>query len=172
MSERIALDNNVLNYLVEAVNNGYDRATVDEERLAALRIYLYLGNLFITPTADVESNDTNDEKKRMNLRSFTHNLLQEITIVDQVQAGVIHRRAKTVHNKEKDCRVFSESLVSKMNVLLTFDRRMRRLNNLNLSMKVETPTQFWQRKNLPKGSAPQARPHISNPLYQNKSWEW
>jgi hypothetical protein len=55
----IGLDSNVLTYLVDAMTYGYDPgADADEtlraERVGALRVFLYIGNLFVSPTAHAE----------------------------------------------------------------------------------------------------------------------
>lgn len=174
MIEKIAIDTNILNFFGEALFDGrdYKKNDADKECLAALRVFLYFTNFYITPTVSVEYNATKNDEKRARLQSTSHNLLLEILSVNETRTRAIFQQARTVHNKERDCRIFSEALTSKIDILLTFDTDMLRLNNLNLPLKVETPAYFWERKNIPKGTPPKLRPHGSNPLCQNTSWRW
>lgn len=173
MPEKIALDNNVHNFLVEALYDGYNPVgdTVDQERLATLRCFFYLGNLYIPPTVSAEYIATKNEEKRARLQSTEYNLLNEINDIDEDEVNKGLLLAKKYHHSEKDCRIFAEALASQMNVLLTFDSDMLRLNNANAAIRVETPTHYFFSKNIHKGATPLCMPHSSNPLFHNRSWE-
>lgn len=174
MPEKIAIDNNVHNFLVEALYYGYNPVgnVADQERLSVLRSFLYIGDWYITPTVATEYSATKKEEKRTRLLSVAHNLFNEITEIDAGEFNKGLLLAKKFHHKESDCRIFAEALINGMDVLLTFDKPMLRLNAAGAKMRVETPTQYWNSSNIPKGSRPRSMPDSSNPLFHNRSWEW
>jgi hypothetical protein len=174
---RVGLDSNILSYLVEAMASGYepnrdDDGDLREERVAALRIFLYVGNLFVTPTAHREAEMISDPVKRSYHDAIKNVLLSEIVGLDE---GLIEARTKDLmnaHPREQDCRIVAESELGGLTQLLTLDTKMfSRLAEVS-EVELSSASSFWTSIDLPQGAQPRWEPRADNPLADVDWWRW
>ena len=155
----IGLDSNVISYLITAMALGYDpsldrhdRLTV--ERVAAMRVFLYLGDLFITPTASREIEAIGKPELRALHEQVRAGLLNELAVVE---SAAIRRRVMSLrgtHNKEADCRILSEAEFGGLSHLLTLDTRFQSRLDPVSPVALLSPSEFWRGASPTIGAQP------------------
>lgn len=60
-----------------------------------------------------------------------------------------------------------------MDTLLTCDPRLaKNLGPQAQALAISSPTQYWERMSVPKGTRPMQVPHYTNPLAACDWWHW
>jgi hypothetical protein len=177
VSPQIALDSNVLSYLVEAMATGYDpkednHAALRDQRVAAFRIFLYVGNLFVTPTAHREAETISDQARRSYHEAVKNILLSELVGLDEDRVEARAEALLGFHPHESDCRIVAEAELGGLTHLLTFDAKMFARLEGETRVELTTASEFWTRIDLPRGSRPRWEPRSDNPLSTVDWWHW
>jgi hypothetical protein len=170
-----AVDSNTLTYLLDAVStNGYDPALdtsgLVDERLAMVWCFFY-GNCspWVPPTAQREYERIRSSEKRERHRRWTIGLLQDAPL--RTPEEDIQRRAAELlqyHNKAADCRIVTETEFAGLDVLLSCDHQLRRLQPYTRA-RILKPTEFWQSLGITEEPDSVIMPAPGNPL-RDKSW--
>jgi len=171
----VCIDSNALTYLAEAMTNGgCPTGDVAAEKLALLRIYFYRSDvLYLSQTVDLEYQRIKDETRKLYHKQIVDILLREIQPVDcnAIEAKTAEYLAH--HRKQEDCRVLSECELGGGVVLLTYDQDfLKKLRGRTQKIELCTPSEFWSRLAIPKGTRPVTSPHPSNPLSKEVWWAW
>lgn len=175
MDTKIALDSNILTYLINSFcfTDHDDPANNKElaEHVATLRLYLYTGyTFFLPPTARSEYLSINDPK---NLEA--HLSTHQVLIDDILEWDIDYKDLDllmSIHNKERDCKIYSEAASGKMDVLLTNDDNFESRLKTFSGLKILKPTELWRTLAIQKNAIPEFQPHESNPLAQQTFWLW
>ena len=174
---RIAIDSNCLTYVIQAVNSGErptgDTGDLDQQKLALLRIYLYLNDtLYVPKTAMDEARKISDVRRADEHASFNSSLFG--TWPAQNQKRVDDRAAELLrfHNKKSDCLVVAEAEDTFMTVLLTRDTKMIKRLVDQTNVLLITPLEYWASLNMTKDAKPVKVPHPTNPLAGQTWWRW
>lgn len=174
----IAIDTNVLNYLVEAVWRGEetfaDGTLAAAERLAVVRLMMAGEFLFVGKVAIGEAvHPANPLGKE--LERFVYNLLGELSI-DAGDVPDWKMRAAVLgayHPGEKnrnDCLIVAEAELAGCECLLTFDRKLKSRLFDRALIPVRSPTELWS--TLSPLPTQQWKPHPASPLGQSTAWKW
>ena len=173
----VGLDSNIVTYLAEAMATGYDPeddpdANLAQQRIAALRVFLHVGGLYVPPTAVLEIAGIRDAAKRQYHEMVQSALLIELTDLDK--SAIEHRTAAflSLHPDEADCRILAESEAAGLSHLLTNDGRFADRLNEATEMTILTPTALWAQLDIPTGHRPRWEPAPANPLAQQEWWRW
>jgi len=175
--EMIALDSNVVTYLVEAMTTGYDPESDDDdrlrlERISAMRVFLYVGNLFVTPTVIVELRKISELESRQLHELVTLALLGELVHLDQHKVERRTQEFLSHHSKEQDCRILAEGEAGGVGRLLTFDSTLVTRLQAQTNVRIATASTFWEEWALPQGAPPRWEPVPTNPLATQDWWRW
>jgi len=174
----VGIDTNVLAYLIQASNGKYDPSLDEDmilraERIAAYRIFLYSPALAVGPTVSDEIEKTVDAEERVQLIRFRDVLLVELLELDTRH---VEQRVKSLlryHRQGRDCRIVAESEVGGLEVLLTFDRELRKhLDGRSELLRLRYPSEHWVKMSIPCGQIPHWSPARSNPLFDVTWWRW
>ncbi len=173
----VGLDSNIVTYLAEAMTTGYDPRVDDDpklsaERAAALRVFLYVGDLFIPPTVAVEVGGIRDSARRAYHEMIGEALVSELVNIDET---AVARRAENflaLHPKCSDCRVLAEAEVGCLSHLLTLDAQLEARLGGSTPVTIAAPSAFWTDLGLPHGCPPRWVPHPTNPLASQDWWRW
>lgn len=180
MTDKVGVDSNLLTYLIEAYNSGFDPFSdpfpvLVPERVAALRLFLYLDVIYLLPTVCKETEGIRDRAKLKQHMEFSDILLHEISDKDLNTADV-EKRVKyyyTFHPNQKDCRIVAEAELAGLDIFLTFDRKLiNKLNGRTQSLRIMESSQYWNKLDIPKGTPSKWLPHPTNPLYKTDWWRW
>jgi hypothetical protein len=178
MRASVGVDTNILAFLAQAANRVYDPeadgdAILSPERVAAFRVFLYSPCIAVTPTVNEEIERTANPRERAELVGWKDTLLVEILNVDP---GAVEARTLLLrrhHTGERDCRIVAEAGHSGLDVLLTFDKTLRkRLDGRAAPLRVRYPSEYWAELQIPRGRAPHWRPAPMNPLHTATWWRW
>ncbi len=172
----IGLDSNVLTYLVEAMDSGYDPSRdclkLRAERVATIRVFLYVGDLFVPPTAGAEIEAIPGSARRTYHKMVRDVLVSGLVNIDNV---AVTRRAADFfakHPAQADCEILAEAEIGGFSHLLTFDTKFRTRLDKDTPVTIATPSDFWDGLNLPRGVSPRWEPQPPNPLASEVWWRW
>ena len=171
MSSRVALDLDVFSRLVRALNwNGGPEP--DGESVAAVRIYLYVTNPWITPTVAAEIEERKDPLE-ITWRNYQ---FSEISHPDEFYRGCVKgmsQRYIDYYPDPRDCRLVAEAECAKLETLLTL--RADLIKGMRARAEVigvMTPSDYWNRAHMPRGAVPRIKPQSENPLSSAAWWRW
>lgn len=174
MTQLIAIDSNVLTYLVDALDENYDpsldRSHLMPERVALVRIYFYCGQpYYVPPTVQKEYQRISNSIKQQ-----AHDRLHQILLLDSGnfnQTAVQYRASMLLnsHNDIDDCTIVAESEFMKMEVLLTSDEDLLTRLARIASIQIVKPSDFLIGLNIQSNIKPMIAPAPSNP-FSNLSW--
>lgn len=171
----IGIDSQCLSYLIDAIQ-GIKKPTgsLAPEKTALYRIYLYTpGTLFVTETVINECAAIRDEARKELHDSYIGVLFDEAQIQQLENVELRAKKLEAHHNGKNDCRILAESEDANFNVLLTYDNDfLTHLQGVSQEVKICRPTEYWNQLNISHGANPDKRPSNSNPLSNNKWWEW
>lgn len=170
MAESIAIDSNVLTYLVEVTEPGYDpakdRPELAAERIAMLRVFLYGGRDFwVSPTVKREYG-----RIRNQAWLSRHDSLTGVLLLDQdlnVSDDTIDRRVAELvqhHRKTRNCRILAEAELMGLRTLLSFDPKLANRLGPHTNVQIISPSGYWRLLNVPVGARPVWSPAPLNPL--------
>jgi hypothetical protein len=171
------LDNMVLSYLVEAMDDGYDPEKDDEalgrQRLAALRLFLW-AEIAVGETAVEQSQRTRDESWREKLGRLTSILVPELVVPEEGHQWLARRtdRLGEWHNDPEDCRIVAEAEGLRALAVVTFDKTLKKKLAGHAELPILFPSEYWERLNVAPGTPPRWTPHPSNPLADKSWWPW
>ncbi|MCX5888600.1 MAG: type II toxin-antitoxin system VapC family toxin [Deltaproteobacteria bacterium] len=171
---KIAIDSNLITYLLEAMSPGYDPLSdqLSNERRAMIRIALYIHyKIYVLPTVKAEYNRIPDRMKRLEHEGQTILNTRQWKFDDQR----VEERKKDFllyhKNKEADCRILAEAEYVKMNILLSYDKKfIEKLNLKANGLEIIRPTEYWDRMDVSPMAQPKRRPVPSTPLWQLRWW--
>lgn len=178
MRASVGVDTNILAFLAQAAKGMYDPAAdadrvLRPERIAAYRVFLYSACIAVTPTVHEEIEKTADPRERAELAGWKDALLVELLDVhpDAVEAQT--RWLRQHHAWERDCRIVAEAELGGLDVLLTFDKTLRkRLDGRAAPLRLRYPSEYWAELQIPRGQAPHWSPTPTNPLQTATWWRW
>lgn len=173
-----AIDTMVVDYLVQAMSAGYNPVadhdlTLAKERVAAFRLFLW-DSLMILPTVLKQIEATGDASRRQKLENLVIIHLLEAQVPVEAVLG-IETRAKALakyHSDINDCRIIAEAEYAQAEVLLSFDHRLIRRLCKYTHIPLGTPSEYWDRLAIPRGTPPKWTPVSRNPLSREKWWLW
>ncbi|WNG20822.1 hypothetical protein [Cystobacter fuscus] len=144
------------------------------ERKALVRVYLYMvGTFYVSKTVVVECDRIRDEERRQMHDSSIS--VQFLDLPVQCVSRVDERAAYLLgfHSKQGDCRVLAEAEDLGLNVLLTYDGDFKkRLAPVANAVSVLTPSEYWERLGIARGTPPRRVPDYINPLSKQSWWQW
>lgn len=178
MRASVGVDTNVLAFLAQAASGVYDPeadedAILRAERVAAYRVFLYSPCIAVTPTVNEEIERTADPRERAELVGWKGTLLVELL---DVHPGAVEARTLLLrqhHTGERDCRIVAEAELGGLDVLLTFDKTLRkRLDGRAAPLRIRYPSEYWAELQIPRGQTPHWSPAPTHPLHTASWWRW
>lgn len=170
MVRRVALDVDVLELLVDALN-WRAGAAPDPESITTVRIYFYLTNPVVTPTVVTEAERANEPVRS----SWKHYHFEEIR-QDDFYRGCVKGMAERYidyHPDPRDCRLVAEAECAKVQALLTVnDALIRGLSGRIEAITVARPSEYWNSAHVLRGTWPQNTPAEGTPLATASWWRW
>jgi len=172
---KIALDSNCLTYLINACESklGID-PSIAEEGIALIRIWFYLDErYFISKQVLDECGPIGDNALRDMHLAFANRTYfgLETKAPATVEAHV--NQYLSIHPRKKDCRVLAEAEDMGVDILLSYDNDfISHLGRYSDSVRIMRPSDYWKLVQMPRGTAPKVRPHVSNPLANKTFWLW
>mgnify|MGYP002624677591 CR=1 FL=1 len=175
--EKVAADSNVLTYLAESMASEYDPATdahthVAEQRVASIRLFLYGGNLTAPPTTEEELTQIPDDAARVYQEQIRNILIPELANLDLEARDKRVTELLSHHDDPNDCAILAEAELAGVPYLLTADKQFRSRLSPHSAVVIETPSDHWERLEVPHGSEPRIKPHETNPLAAETWWKW
>lgn len=171
MDSRVALDLDVFGRLMRALN-WTGGPEPDGESVAAVRIYLYVTNPLITPTVAGEIQERNDPLEIV----WRNYQFSEISDPDEFYRGCVKgmsQRYVDYHPDPRDCRLVAEAECAKLEALLTLrPDLMKGMRGRAEAIGVMTPSEYWERAQVPRGAVPRIQPRSENPLTSAAWWRW
>ncbi len=143
----IALDNNIVQYLVEAAAIGYNpsedvSSELAKEREAAYQIFRHTEILYAPQTPIKECSNNSDAETKKNILQFLdiHFIIIKISDIDLNKVESFKNGYMKYHGKEKDCLSVAEAKAGKMNYFLTFDKDLKkRLQKIENDIQIVFP---------------------------------
>lgn len=177
MEQRIGVDSNTFTYLANAMAIGYDpekdSPQLREEKIAMLRILLYIGNILVVPTIEEEYRKVRDEEKLKELERLHTIFLSDAFRQSPEGVKQICNKLKQAHKPEIDRKIYAECVVNNIDILLTYDADfLNHLATTQYKTILQKPSEFWLNQNIPKDTLPKSSPHPSNPLSRQTFWRW
>ncbi|HSB82387.1 MAG TPA: type II toxin-antitoxin system VapC family toxin [Candidatus Methylomirabilis sp.] len=178
MTASVGVDTNVLAYLAQAASGIYDPAADPDavlmpERVAAYRIFLHSACVAVTATVNEEIERTANPKERAELVGWKDLLPVEVL---NAPADAIAQRARwfqRYHHELQDCQIVAEAEIGGLEVLLTFDRTLRRrLDGRSPTLRLRSPSEHWRELQIPRGQPPRWSPTPTNPIADATWWRW
>ena len=178
MRASVGVDTNVLAFLAQAASGVYDPAAdadaiLKPERVAAYRVFLYSPCIAVTPTVNEEIERTTDPRERAELVGWRHTLFVELLDVHPGAVEARTRRFRQHHTGERDCRIVAEAELAGLDVLLTFDKTLRKhLDGHSTPLRLRYPSEYWAELQIPRGQVPGSSPDPTNPIHTATWWRW
>jgi len=172
----IGLDTNCVTFLVEAMSPGTATSkskTLDDQRLALFRTFLYQKELFrLLPAVEAECQEIGDaEKKRIHYLVYVVNMIDVLNI-KQKHVESLQTKFLRDHSSEKDCRILAEAEAGGLQGLVSFDSDFRKRLNGKSPVAIMSPTEYWDSLGILKGSTPNRVPDPTNPMASATFWRW
>lgn len=173
----LAVDSNCFTYLFQAMIAGYDPRDDSDSALAIekssmLKIFLYVGNLYVLPDVKDEVKQIRDQSKLNGHLLLWGVLLRNIDNLDNNQVMQYAKQYAEFHGKQKDCRILAQAEVAGLDFLLTFDQSFfNNLKDKTQSVCLLKPSNYLERLNIPAGSRPKLIPDSLNPLSAMDWWK-
>jgi hypothetical protein len=167
MINSVAIDSNLLTYLLQAMVPGYnplrDTTGLVQDKITMMRLFLYSRKPFyISPKVQDEYMDITDS----NLKE-AHKRLNDLHLLDMLpipDKELVKKRKDCYlkfHPGEKDCQILAEVEIAGIEILLTRDRDFYdKLHKEILTVKLMKPIEFWNSLKIPKGTPPITAPHF------------
>ena len=180
---RIAFDSQVVTYVLQANQYGYDPETDGDsglatERVAAFRLWIYGSNPVIVPTVFKECKDIPDRAKRREHFTWNAYHLEEV-LAEWLDAAQVDARAAELallHPGPKnanDCRIVAECEdKARVDALATFDPDLIKHLKDEARIVVATPDDCWQRLAIPHGAPLSIVLSPDHPLVRAAWWRW
>lgn len=174
--DRVAVDGNVLSYLIQANTLGYDPSTDPDkklapERKAAFRLLLYLPCIYLVPTISEEIENIPDLNLRKQHTEVRDILFDEVLNLNNEAVNDLAVTYYDLHKSRKDCRLVAEAKLGCLDVLLTFDQDLiKHLSGYTDQLMLTTPSAYWG--GLDHSRPPKWVPHPAHPLYNAGWWKW
>lgn len=178
LAPQVTFDSQVFTYLVEANSGAYNPATdtdqaVAQERIAALRIFLYHDVIVIPPTVAREFRSISDPERRQEHELFARVHLIEPDHLDPAKVDALATYYHGLHPSMNDCRIVAEAELLRIDFLLTHDADLfKHLGRRPGYPVLALPSWFWQFMKIPRGKPPKWAPHPTHPLSQADWWRW
>jgi len=171
------IDGMILDYLVDAMETGYNPSVDDRdlaaEKIAALRLFLWT-DLAVGRIAAEQTQRTPDEVRRRRLFNLLAYHLPEVWVQEDEHGAWLARSSVLAahHRDEQDCRIVAEAEIVRAPALLTFDKRLKKHLQEHSGVKILYPTEQWSELNIPRGTRPRWTPATGNPLANQVFWRW
>ena len=172
------IDNNVLNYLFEAMHTGQipaAAADVAEQQVTSLRLFLWTSDLVVGRVVSFEAAQARDAQRRALLHSIIASNLAECEVPEQdLQRWQVRAAALAAPHPRGllDCLLVAEAEIVGADTLLTFDTRMINRLTRHTPVKLIAPATRWRQLGIPRGTPPIWQPASSNPLSAEPFWSW
>ncbi len=178
MAQQIAIDSNMMTYLIEAMDPNYDPSrdsrVLRSERVAMLRCFLYVDQEFyLVPTVITEYQKIAKQPRYQKHRHVHYVLLHDVTWSLNVKA--IARKVKLFqqyHSGPNDCQILAEVDDAKIPILLTLDPKIGNNLQSHTCVRITKASDYWSGLGIPHGAKPVKVPHITNPLGNKRWWQW
>ena len=165
-------------FLVQAASGVYDPgadadALLRPELVATYRVFVYSSCIAVTLTVNEEIERTANPRERAELVGWKDAHLVEL--LDEQPGAVEARtlRLRQHHTGERDCRIVAEAELGGLDVLLTFDKTLRkRLDGRAATIRLRYPSEYWAELQIPRGQVPRWSPAPTNPLHTATWWRW
>lgn len=174
----IAIDSMIVHYLVQAMSEGYNPTDDPNdhlrlERVAAFQLFLW-SELNIPPTVVDQLSAAQDANLRARLERLVILHLGEPHLPSASVLAMLQRvvALQGFHSDEGDCRIVAESEVIGASALLSFDHRLRRRLAPHTALQLLTPSDYWERLEIPRGTPPRWSPAPNNPMGKMNWWNW
>jgi predicted nucleic acid-binding protein len=175
--KKIAIDSNVLTYLLNASDPSYDpdadKSLLRKDKISILRVFLYQSELlYLLPTVETEFmriSEINVRKKHQIMAIVNFN---DVLRLDNTKIRSLKKIFKKFHTKENDCQILAEAEVAGMSKLLTSDKTFIKKLKSQTNIDILTPSDYWRSLGFPHRKPPARMPHNSNPLINKTWWKW
>lgn len=177
--KQIAFDSNVLTYFLEANSAGYDPSadpdqTLARERVSAYRLFLYADRAFVVPTVEREAKRIRDAFRRDEHLRFIWYHFMEI-LESSLDAAFVTKRMTELcayHADGDDCRALAEAEAGRVDVLVTFDKTLKKRLQPRTNARLKSPAECWVDLDVPRGTPPRFTPADGHPLQHATWWRW
>jgi hypothetical protein len=173
-----AVDSMIVDYLVHAMEIGYNpSADPDQvlatERVAAFRLFLW-NDLTVLPTVLSQLAATRDPTWRYRLEQLVLIHLPEAQIPARAMPALEARATVLAahHRDDLDCRIVAEAEWIQAASLVSFDHRLRKRLGNHTALPLVTPSEYWEQLAIPRGMPPRWAPAPSNPMSLETWWHW
>lgn len=173
MDSRVGIDSHCVSYIIDTVEVvAKPTDALSQEKIALFRTYLYMKDtLYVTPTARMECDEIPDADRRATHRNFNNMIFGETFISDTKFVDERTNQLLKYHNGSDDCRIVAEAEDYRLDVLLTYDYTfLRNMRNVQISIRLCRPSEFWSTLNILPGAKPDKIPHPTNPLAEESWW--
>jgi hypothetical protein len=169
----IAIDSQAYTYLISALNGLTEPVdALADQKIALVRTFFHSSTFLVPETVRAEYLRIADPQKLEFHQSWSSQFEDMHTGSAQ---NLVMQRAQDLfasHRKLADCQIVSECESYGVTVLLSYDRDLRkRLNDLT-SVKITTPSDYWNSLGIARGARPITIPAPSNPLGNQTWWVW
>ena len=148
-------------------------ALAPEKKALILCWFYQEGTFFVSETVMEEVAKIGSDPRREFHQGFVRTLFHSYPVRDQQTVGLRTKQPLSFHTKHNDCRILAEAEDLNLDFLLSFDERFqRRLGSNSPTVRIETPSSYWNSLKLPKGTPPKTVPHHTNPLSRETWWKW
>ena len=174
---RVALDSNVLSYLIEALGS-LDRPPTGSavaEKIALARCFIYRREetvFCVTPTVRAEYTKITSQERLTDHVHWSLLHLQELTQPSNTADIILRTNALSAHHSDiDDCRIVAECEALDVSVLLTSDRKLRNSMQRSASkVNVLSGRQFWEEMAIAPRSKPTIELDSNDPLNDATWW--
>ena len=119
----------------------------------------------------MECDEIPDADRRATHRNFNNVIFGETFISDTKFVDERTNQLLKYHNGSDDCRIVAEAEDYGLGVLLTYDYTfLRNMRNVQISIRLCRPSEFWSTLNILPGAKPDKIPHPTNPLAKESWW--
>jgi predicted nucleic acid-binding protein len=171
MDSRVVLDTDVLRRLVATLISD-SLAQPDPQSVALARIYFYISTPLVVPPVSAEITERGDPEE-LKWRDFHFN---EVSDPNGLYKGCVKEKANAYlesYPDPRDCHVVAEAECAKVEAMLTL--RQELIDGLAWraeSIRITTPSNYWQKVQPPHGTPPRTQPDSRNPLSKTDWWKW
>ena len=171
-----AVDSNVLTYLTDVLDPEYchsrDDTSAAEERIAVLRLCLFVRGKALPPTVRQEYEEIPGDQKKKWHEQADIVLFHDLPRPPRAFLDKKVRCFMKSHSELKDCTILTEVEFANVSILLSNDDKfINRLRN-HTQVCLCKPSIYWKSLNIPRGSKPVLVPGETNPLSSKAWWHW
>lgn len=173
-----AIDSMIVDYLEQAMELGYNpKQDPDQclapEREAVFRLFLW-SELIVPGAVLCQLEEIKDVVWRDKLKKLVLVHMGEALIPPEYESAIEARTEELnkYHSDTFDCWIVAEAETIGASAFLSFDHKLRKRLNTIINMPLLTPSEYWEKIAIPRGTQPKWIPAPSNPMSRETWWKW